>query len=210
MMLRDKTGKALKVRLLNITEDSVKVLLLSNGKKYDIPLDKLEEESLRQVRQWRERGGHLSSRFKLSYVSGKKDRKDKVEGYDDRHLIIEPKITLENDAVKIKATKPVKMHVYILGKPVLDRKKVYVLAKESFDIPSIPKLGSHSVKLRGFELKYDDTGVAQYGYKYIGYAIFLLAEERVIYDAFTPSYLRSKLNFGREFLKSQQGDTLTP
>lgn len=208
VMLRDKTGKALMVRLINITEGSVKVLLLSNGKKYDIPLNKLEEESLQRVRLWREKGGHLSSKFKVSYVSGKKDRKDKVESYDDRHLFIEPKISLENDAVKIKATKPVKMHVCILGKPVLDRKKVYIIAKESFDIPSIPHLGSHSIKLREIELKYDDKGYAQYGRKYIGYAIFLLSGDAVIYFKCTPSYLESKL--GLKLLESRQGDTLTP
>ena len=98
--------------------------------------------------------------------------------------------------------------VYILGRPVLDPKKVRILAKESFDIPSMPQFESCKRELREIELKYDDTGSAQYGDKYIGYAVFLLHGENVIYFMCTPSHLKKKLS--SKLLDAQQGDTLKP
>lgn len=207
--LTNKSGNTLKVKLLNISEGSVKVLSMSNRKKYDIPFDELSDDSIQKVEDWKQRDGHLSSRFKVSYNSYKKDRKDTVwENFDDRNLIIEPEVKVTNDDPVRKATKPVKMHVLILGKPVLDRKKVYILAKESFDVPSIPEFGSHSFKLKELELQYDDDNYAQYGNKYLGYAIFLLHGEKVLYSTFTPSHLKSKL--GTQLLRAQVHDILEP
>lgn len=209
VILTDKTGKPLKVKLLNISKGSVKVLSMGNRKKYDIPFDKLSDDSIQKVEDWKQRDGHLSSRFKVSYNSYKKDRKDTAgENFDDRDLIIEPKVKIANDDPFKKATKPVKMHVIILGKPVLDRKKVYILAKESFDVPSMPEFGSHSFKLKELELKYDDDNYAQYGNKYLGYAIFLLHGEKVLHSTFTPSYLESRL--GTQLLHAQVHETLKP
>ncbi|MGB1937744.1 MAG: hypothetical protein ACPIG6_09885 [Akkermansiaceae bacterium] len=209
VILTDKAGRPLKVKLLNISEGSVKVLSMSNRKKYDIPIDKLSDDSIQKVEDWKQRDGHLSSRFKVSYNSYKKDRKDTVgENFDDRNLIIEPKVTVANDDPFRKATKPVKMHVVILGKPVLDRKKVYILAKENFEVPSIPEFGSHSFKLKELELRYDDDNYAQYGNKYLGYAIYLLHGEKVLYSTFTPSYLESRL--GTQLLDAQVYETLKP
>lgn len=206
-ILTSTDGKTLKVKMTGFKDDTVEVLSLSNRKTYNIPLNKLDEESQEIVNEWTKEGGHLSTRFDIDYTSGKTDRLEDANDYDDRLLELSPRFTVTNDFGNT-STRPVKMVTLILGRPVLERRKISILAKEEFDVPSIKPQKSSTFALKKLEVKYDDNQSAQYGSKYIGYAVFLISNDEAVYSKYTPATVKTK--FGETLLEAEKGDNLNP
>lgn len=203
-------GKALKVKLVGADEEQVEVLILSNRRNAKIKLATLSHESLELIEEWKKEGGHLSTRFKVDYKSGKTDRPYKRGSYDDdyRQITLSPTVEIANDDFKDKASRPVEMVVVIIGRPAGETNKLYLLGRERFEVPSLPARESKSFELEDIETTYYRDNGYYSGYRYVGYAIYLVSEGEVIEKMCTPSAIDSR--YGNRLMEEELETVLKP
>lgn len=98
------------------------------------------------------------------------------------------------------------MTVIVLGKPVVGRGSIRVLAIEKFKIPPLESKKSKEVKMKSFEVKYDDDNSVRDGDKYSGYAIFVHNQDDILIREFVPSSIEKQ--YGNKLLKAKTGELL--
>lgn len=205
--LTDKVGKSIKVELRGVTDDAVEVLLLPQRKKYLIPLDKLEEESVDIVKKWKKAGGHLSKDFKLQFEANKSTKTVNSPSYyyydtEDRNLVMAPKVTITNASFNNKST-PVVMRVMILGQSTAT-KTMMIFSNEDFNIPSLEPRSAHKVEVKQIQSTFDNEGY-KHGNKYYGYAIFLMKGKEVLHSEFSPKSVEDR--YAHKLVKVEKGAT---
>ncbi len=205
--ISDSKGREMSARLVSYKPGHVTVLNEANRKQYTLPLESLSEDSQDLVNQWVDSGEHLPARFTVKYTSGKSDRLENAADYDDRVLKLRPKIYISNKSTSSKS-RPVELTCAVIGRSVLNKKNLYVFSRESFMIDSLPPLGKSESMMKDVMVTYDDNDMAQFGYKYIGYAIKLESNGIVLYSHFTPSSAGTK--YGDQIFESSVKSVLRP
>jgi len=183
MELKDSSGTVLSARLISCDGTSLTITRESDKKSFTLPLARLDETSQASVKSWMSQGGNLSEKFEITVDTGKTRKKTGAEDFDDKRVNLEPFVTLKNPAAGM-STRDGKVTVLILGRPVQDNAAIYVFKKVSFDLPKLPPLGSQSFTVGSISSAYDDRGYAQFGARYIGYAVLVHDQDgQVLYDA---------------------------
>lgn len=207
-ILTNSQGQSIKVKLVGFEDGVVDILLLKNRKTSKLKMIDIDETSQEIVNKWVKEGGHLSTRFEIDYSSGKSDRAKYRAYYNERRSVkLEPRVTIKN-GFGSKHTRPVKMTVLVLARPVRDKSDLYVLAKERFDIPSLAPHKSTTVALKEVETEYDESNYYKQGYKYVGYAVFLESNDEVVATKYTPATVESK--YGVSLLKARVESVAEP
>lgn len=167
-----ENGKSGQVQLLRSTDTQVTFKSLKNRQVTTLNLDKLDASSRKTIEEWKKAGGGASIEYDIDFVSGKSNRKSANEDYDDRRLVLKPKITISNKD-RNTPTKKATMTVLILGRPVDDRNAIFILGKEIQKIDPIQPLEKTVATLEPVISEYDNKGSAQFGSKYLGYAVLI-------------------------------------
>ncbi len=110
-------------------------------------------------------------RLESRVSAGKSDRLSKGELFDDRAVRMRFTVDVKNAEVT-RDLQGAKATLVVFGKSVLDARVFKVFSVEQFDLDIVHQATS---RFEGKELtmEYDDTGAAQYGYKYHGYALLV-------------------------------------
>lgn len=204
VLLRNKDGKSLTVRLLNITGDKLGVVRGSDKKQFTLDLTQLDDSSRAKVDEWVKAGGNLSERFVAEVNTGKSGR-NSAHDYDDQRTVnMEPVIMVKNPDVNVP-TKSAKVTALILGRPVNERGAYFVLSTETFDLPSLEGGRQKAFPMKKFRHTYDDRGENKYGSRYLGWVVLIHdpTDQRIMHSQSVPPPLAGK--FGGKFLYLNSG-----
>jgi hypothetical protein len=173
--LMDKGGATLKVRLVSCEGNNLAVIRQSDGKSFTIPLDRLDTASAETVKSWIAKGGNLATKYEFSVETGKNRRTTGTEDFDDKRVNLDPVITVRNPHATLSSSEA-KVTVLFLGRPVANSSWLFVISKNTFDLPKLAPLTSQNFPVGPITCAYDDRGFAKFGARYLGYAI-------VVHDA---------------------------
>jgi hypothetical protein len=199
VVLRNKDGKSLTVRLVSITGDKLAVMRESDKKQFTIDLTQLDETSRGKVDDWVKAGGNLSERYVIEVSTGKSGRGSAYDYSDERIVSMEPVAVVKNPDINIP-TKAAKVTVLILGRPVNERGGYYVFSTETFDLPSLEGGKQKVFQMKKFRHSYDDRGSYKSGARYLGWVVLIHdpQDKRIIHSQSLPAPVVGK--FGEKFL----------
>ena len=199
VVLRNKDGKSLTVRLVSITGEKLAVMRESDKKQFTLDVTQLDDASRGKVDEWVKSGGHLSERYSVEFSSGKAGRNSAYEYDDERTVVMEPVIVVKNPDVNLP-TKAAKVTALVLGRPLSDRGAYFVFSTETFDLPSLEGGKQSSFLMKKFRHTYDDRGAYKYGSRYLGWVVLIHDSEdkRILHGQSVPTPLAAK--FGARLL----------
>ncbi len=125
-------------------------------------------------------------RLESRFSSGKSDRLSRNEMFDDRSVRITPTMDIVNRETA-RDLQGAKGTLVTFARSVLDGRDFQVLGVDTFDL-NVLRQASARVEGKAVSYEFDDTGAAQYGYKYHGYCFIVQdATGVIIYSAATPA-----------------------
>lgn len=204
VLLRNKDGKSLTARLVQIEGDKLTVIRDSDKKQFVLALVQLDEASQARVDDWVKSGGNQSEKYEIEVSTSKSNKRSGYEDYDDRAVTMEPLVVVKNPDIKL-TTKAANVTALFLGRPVNDRGGYYVFSTESFELPNLEP-GKQSVfQLKKFSHTYDNRGYAKYGARYLGWVVFIHNEDgkRIILAKSVPASLADKFATKFQTLKEE-------
>lgn len=175
--ITDKQGRAIPANVLSCDAYHVEFLRQSDSKKFKVPLASLDEKTCSALEAWVGEGGNLVTKFEVVVNTGKTGRTSEMEDFDDKRVNLKPVVTVKNPDAN-KETRPLKLTVLFLGKPVTDRSSIYVFQTKTFDLPKIAPLRSQEFQMKAISSAYDDSAYAKFGYRYLGYVWIIHNEEQ--------------------------------
>jgi hypothetical protein len=170
--LMDKGGATLKVRLVSCEGPNLTVIRQTDGKSFTIPLERLDAASAETVKSWIAKGGNLATKYEFSVETGKNRRTTGTEDFDDKRVNLDPVITVRNPNTTLSSSEA-KLTVLFLGRPVANSSWIFVISKNTFDLPKLAPLTSQNFPVGPITCAYDDRGFAKFGSRYLGYAIIV-------------------------------------
>lgn len=199
VVLRNKDGKSLTVRLVSITGDKLAVMRESDKKQFTLDLTQLDDASRGKVDDWVKAGGNLSERYVIEVSTCKSGRGSSYDYSDERIVSMEPVAVVKNPDINIP-TKAAKVTVLILGRPVNERGGYYVFSNETFDLPSLEGGKQKVFQMKKFRHSYDDRGSYKSGSRYLGWVVLIHDpdDKRIIHSESLPAPVVGK--FGEKFL----------
>jgi hypothetical protein len=186
--LMDKNGTTLKVRLVSCEGPNLTVIRQADGKSFTIPLERLDAASNETVKSWIAQGGNLATKYAFSVETGKNRRTTGTEDFDDKRVNLDPVITVRNPNTTLSSGEA-KVTVLFLGRPVANSSWLFVISKNTFDLPKLAPLTSQNFPVGPITCAYDDRGFAKFGARYIGYAVIVhdAAGKKVFDSASVPA-----------------------
>ncbi|MGE9268774.1 MAG: hypothetical protein ACQKBY_11825 [Verrucomicrobiales bacterium] len=173
LTISNKAGKSLVVELLELKDEGVRVRLVENKAKYDIPFDQLSPESVEALK---EKGANLPAVYpelELDVVV-KKRRKDLGSSYYMKAMTVGGTVKVENRSQR-RDCPPSFARLVFVGQDQRTPEKFTVLAVR--DLELAPKAGQvFEQKVEDFETQYDSDNKGQGnigGYKYFGYLLLV-------------------------------------
>jgi hypothetical protein len=202
VVLRNKDGKSLTVRLVSITGDKLGVMRESDKKHFTLDITQLDDASRSKVAEWVKAGGNMSERYAVDVSTGKSSRNNNYDYDDERIVSMEPIVLVKNPDINIP-TKAAKVTALLLGRPVNERNGYYVFSNETFDLPSLEGGKQKALPMKKFRHSYDDRGSYKFGARYLGWVVLIHdpVDKRIIHSQSLPAPLVGK--FGEKFLKLQ-------
>jgi hypothetical protein len=199
VVLRNKDGKSLTVRLVSITGDKLAVMRESDKKQFTLDLTQLDDSSRAKVDDWVKAGGNISERYVVDVSTGKSGRNSNYDYDDERIVSMEPIAVVKNPDINVP-TKAAKITVLILGRPVNERGGYYVFSNETFDLPSLEGGKQKAFQMKKFRHSYDDRGSYKFGARYLGWVVLIHDPEdkRIIHSQSLPAPVVGK--FGEKFM----------
>lgn len=170
--LMDKSGTALNVRLVTCDGTNLTIARQSDGKTFTIPLERLDAASSETVKSWMAKGGNLTTKYAFEVETGKNRRTTGMEDFDDKRVNLDPVVTVRNPHATLSSS-DAKVTVLFLGRPVMDSSWLFVISKNTFDLPKLSPLTSQNFPVGPVTCAYDDRGYAKFGARYLGYAIIV-------------------------------------
>ena len=200
----DKQGRTISARLLASDEKTVQFERVSDRKRFTLALDSLDEKTCAAIKDWVDKGGNLMEKYEVTFNSGKTGRTTGAEDFDDKRVNMKPVVIVKNPDAN-RESRPLKLTVVVLGKPVLDRSSIYVFATKTFDMPKIAPLRTEEFELEAISEPYDDSNYAKFGNRYLGY-VWVIHEDgdRVVDCASVPSALVGDKAKAKAFLQLEE------
>ena len=172
MTIELKEGRSELVDVLGRDGDKVKVKWLKDGRILSFSMDKLSDESRKEV--LKKLKNSTSSYPPLdAEVSIGKRRKGDSDSYYMKSMTITGKITVTNENQNVTCP-PCKSHIVFLGQSQRDTAKFVVLSNQAFDI--VPTDRGAVFESEPFVTTYDSDNRGKGnmgGYKYVGYLLIV-------------------------------------
>ena len=173
--LESADGRKIEVDLVRKSDSEVWFKLKGKAKVMSYKIESLSDNSQQFIKDW---APTLTTKFEIDFSSGKRNRKDKAEDYDDRVYSMQPKLKVENRDQN-SSSAAVTAHMYFFGRPILHSKGICLIYKLQFPIPSLEPLQdftTQSEKEVTFGYDADDNGEV-FGARYKGYLLVMTNED---------------------------------
>lgn len=183
--ITDVQGRSMQVRLVACDGTIVRVSREADQRIVTIPLTNLDAASRQRIEAWKEEGGSLMEKYEITVATGRNTRKDGTEDFDDKRFNLHPVVTVRNPDTSFRA-RGATVTVLFLGRPIRDRSDIYVIGREHFDLKELGPLGSATFRMEPLSMAYDNRGYAQFGARYLGYAVFIHDGDTVLDSTSVP------------------------
>jgi len=211
--ITDLQGRKMNARLVSSDGQMVNIARDGDQKKFALPMTQLDGTTQRLVFDWIEKGGSLLETYEVNVDTGKTRKKDGSEDFDDKRVNLKPVVTVKNPDAKYES-RNADMTVIFIGRPVQSNSDIFILKSQLFEIPKLKPLTSVEFKMDEISQAYDNRGYAQFGARYVGYAILIhdAAGEKIYFSRSVPA--GPILDHGKKLLDLKTGMTydrdLTP
>ena len=194
-------GRTMEAEVISVTNTST--ILKRGTRQYTIPLTSLSEADQKFLADWRaEKLKTIIPKLEVDINSGKSDRSDRNDSYDDRIGSFEFSVTIENAELHYSLESG-KAELIVLGESCSHRDRYCIMQKNSFDV-ALEDGGTYEWKGEEFAYKFDNRSPTLWGYQYYGFAFVLKnADGTIIYQRVTPS----KFEWGTEKLLEMKAKT---
>lgn len=193
-------GKTITAEVAAVKGDQV--VLSMNGREFTVPVARLSQPDQDFIAEWKKKDleNHIP-KMRVEVASGKSDRSDKSDSFDNRTGSFEFSVKLLNEEIHFDL-QGAKAELAVIGEDAETRGRYGVMQKNAFDVAVAP---GKTFEWQGKRLHYrfDDRPPSYWGTSYAGYVLRIKnANGKVIYENAIPQSLESHVE---AILKMEEG-----
>jgi len=178
-------GRKIEAEVVAIRDGSV---VIKRGiKQYTLPQDKFSAADQEYFKKWKEdEKKNKIPKLNVEVATGKSDRNDKSDGFDDRKGSFEftIKVTVEEIGYDLENASA---SLAVLGEDCEDRKKFCIMQKSNFKV-NAAEGETFQWKGKPFHYAFDNRPPAYWGSEYCGYSLQIKnSSGKVIFSKSMPS-----------------------
>jgi hypothetical protein len=189
MEIHSREFKSIDGKVINadiVTVRGADVVLKIAGKEYTVPINRLSAEDQEFIAEWKTKAleEHIP-KLRIEVNSGKSDRSDKADFFDDRKGSVEFSVKILNEEIDFDL-KGARASLVVIGEDAENRGRFGVMQKSSFEVAVEP---GKTFEWKGDKLnyKFDDSPPAYWGTSYAGYVFQIRnAKGKVIFQNALP------------------------
>jgi hypothetical protein len=184
-------GKTITAEIASVQADVV--ILSMNGREFTVPLDRLSREDQDFIAEWKQKDleDHVP-KILVDIATGKSDRRDKADDFDDRTGSFQFNIKVTNEEIHF-AIQGAKAELVVIGEDAETRGKYGIMQKAAFDVAVLPgKIQEWQGKKLNY--RFDDSSPSFWGSSYAGYICRITdAKGKVIYENSIPQIFEKNI-----------------
>ncbi len=184
-------GKAITAEIVDVRGDNV--VLSMNGGEFTVPISRFSQPDQDFVAEWKkkEAENHIP-KMRIDVYSGKSDRSDKSDSFDDRTGSFQFSVKLLNEEIHFDL-QGAKAELAVIGEDAETRGRYGIMQKTTFEVSAAP---GKTFEWQGKKLHYrfDDRPPTYWGSSYAGYVMQIKnANGIVIYQNAIPQSLENHI-----------------
>ncbi|MCB1206798.1 MAG: hypothetical protein KDN18_21260 [Verrucomicrobiae bacterium] len=185
-------GKTIKAEIATVR--GTDVVLSMGGREFTVPVARFSQADQEFIAKWKEEDlkNHVP-KMRVDVATGKSDRRDKADSFDDRTGSFQFKITVLNEEIHFNL-QGAKAELSVIGEDAETRGRFGVMQKSAFDISVEP---GKTFEWEGKRLHYrfDDSPPSYWGSSYAGYVLRIRnSSGKVIYVNAIPQTLEKHVD----------------
>lgn len=184
-------GKVINADIVNVR--GTDVVLSMAGKSFTVPISRFSAADQEYIAQWKAQAAenHVP-RLRVEVNSGKSDRSDKADCFDDRKGSFEFTIKVKNEEIDFDL-KGAKAYLSVIGEDAENKGRFGVMQKSSFEVSVTPG-GTFEWRGDKVSYKFDDSPPSYWGVSYAGYVLQIKnAKGKVIFENAIPQAFEKKV-----------------
>ncbi len=184
-------GRKLNGEIVSVKGENV--VLKVHTSTYTIPKSRFIAEDIKYIETWaEEQAKNIVPNMEVLVSSGKSNRSDRDDSYDDRRGHFQFSITIENQENGHKI-EDAKLKLVVFGEECGRRDTYMIMQNTSFDF-TLDFGDSTRLEADKVSYRFDDHAPALWGHKYEGYALEITnASGKTIYTKATPAKFQDKI-----------------
>lgn len=178
------------------------VVLSMNGREFTVPISRFSQADQDFIAEWKKKDleDHVP-KMKVEVNTGKSDRSDKADSFDNRVGSFQFSVKLLNEEIHFDL-QGAKAELVVIGEDAETRGRYGIMQKSAFEVSAAP---GKTFEWQGKRLHYrfDDRPPAYWGSSYAGYVLRIKnANGKVIYENAVPQVLEKQVD---AILKMEEG-----
>jgi hypothetical protein len=181
---KSNDGKTITAEVVKV--DGENVVLAMDGREFTVPISRFSQPDQDFVAEWKkkEAENHIP-KMRIEVYSGKSDRSDKADDFDDRRGSFQFSVKLLNEEIHYDL-QGAKAELAVIGEDAETRGRYGVMQKSAFDVAAAPGK-TYEWQGKALHYRFDDRPPAYWGSSYAGYVIRIKnANGLVIYENAIP------------------------
>lgn len=177
-----------------VTVRGTDVVLSMSGKTFTVPINRFSTADQEFIAQWKAQSAeeHVP-KLRVEVNSGKSDRSDRADCFDDRKGSFEFTLKIKNEELEFDL-KGAKAYLTVIGEDAENKGRFGVMQKSSFEVSVTPG-GTFEWRGDKVNYKYDDSPPAYWGVSYAGYVLQIKnAKGKVIFENAIPQVFEKKVD----------------
>lgn len=197
---KSKDGKTITAEVVKVVGEDV--VLAMDGREFTVPISRFSQPDQDFVAEWKkkESENHIP-KMRIEVYSGKSDRSDKADDFDNRTGSFQFSVKLLNEEIHFDL-QGAKAELAVIGEDAETRGRYGIMQKTAFDVAAGP---GKTFEWQGKRLHYrfDDRPPSYWGSSYAGYVIRIKnANGLVIYENAIPQSFQNHIE---AILKMEEG-----
>lgn len=193
-------GKTITAEVAAVEGDNV--VLSMNGREFTVPISRFSQADQDFIAEWKKKDleDHVP-KMKVEVNTGKSDRSDKADSFDNRVGSFQFAVKLLNEEIHFDL-QGAKAELVVIGEDAETRGRYGIMQKSAFEVSAAP---GKTFEWQGKRLHYrfDDRPPAYWGSSYAGYVLRIKnANGKVIYENAVPQVLEKQVE---AILKMEEG-----
>ena len=193
-------GKTITAEVAAVQGDNV--VLTMNGREFTVPIARFSQADQDFIAEWKKKDleNHVP-KMRIEVSSGKSDRNDKADSFDNRVGSFQISLKLLNEEIHFDL-QGAKAELAVVGEDAETRGRYGIMQKSAFEVAAAP---GKTFEWQGKRLHYrfDDRPPAYWGSSYAGYVLRIKnANGKVIYENAVPQVLEKQVD---AILKMEEG-----
>jgi hypothetical protein len=193
-------GKAITAEVAAVQGENV--VLSMNGREFTVPVARFSQADQDFIAEWKKKDleNHVP-KMRVDVGTGKSDRSDKADSFDDRLGSFQFSVKLLNEEIHFDL-QGAKAELAVIGEDAETRGRYGIMQKSAFEVSAAP---GKTFDWQGKRLHYrfDDRPPAYWGSSYAGYVLRIKnANGKVIYENAVPQTMEKQVD---AILKMEEG-----